>query len=81
MKRNVFDAEIVWANLFAIGSVFQHNPFANSRNELYFIVLAIPGFIDHPQGVHGLKCSNRRSSIACCVSAWAANPQRVIITS
>ena len=64
MKRNVFDAEIVWANLFAIGSVFQNNPFANSRNELYFVVLTIPSFIHHSEGVHARKCSNRRNSIA-----------------
>ena len=52
MKRNIFDAEIVRANLFAIGSIFQNNPFANSRNELYFIVLAIAGFVHHPHVVH-----------------------------
>ena len=59
MKRYVLDAEIVETHRFAIGTVFQHNPFANSWNELYFVVLTIPRFIDYPQGVHAQKCSNK----------------------
>ena len=52
MKCDVFDAEIVRPNRFAIGSIFQNDSFANSRNELYFIVFAIPGLVHHPHLVH-----------------------------
>ena len=52
MKRNVFDPEVVTPNFLAIGSIFQNNPLANSRNELYFIILTIAGLIHHPHVVH-----------------------------